>query len=330
MIVLVIGGAGYIGSHAARSLRQHGHEVQIYDNLSTGHTFLADGFELIVGDASDSDRLAQVLRRVDAVMHFAAHSIVSESVADPRKYFQNNVQGGIRLLNAALDAGVRMFVFSSTAAIYGIPDTVPITEGAVCRPVNPYGSSKLFFENALQAYSQAYGLRFASLRYFNAAGADESGQIGELHSPETHLIPSALEAVAGARLQLDVYGVDYPTSDGTCIRDYVHVSDLAEAHVLALEYLAKGGDSVALNLGTGQGQSVKQVLETVEEVTGHKVPQRISARRPGDPPILVADPRRAEGLLRWKATRSLTDMIASAWKWMQCHGKVCADSRHPS
>ncbi len=317
MIVLVVGGAGYIGSHAARALRRRGHQVVIYDNLSTGHAFLADGFELVVGDIGDSVRLATVLRRVEAVMHFAAFAYVGESVENPRKYFKNNVEAGLSLLNSCLDCGVHRFIFSSTCAVYGIPSTVPIGEDTLRQPVNPYGVTKLFLEQALEAYERAYRLRYASLRYFNAAGADESGELGELHDPETHLIPLALQAAAGTRPELEVYGSDYPTADGTCVRDYIHVNDLADAHVLALEHLAGSDQSLALNLGTGQGYSVKEVLNAVERVVGRAVPKRLAARRPGDPPALVADPRRAEKLLHWKATRSLEQIVATAWSWMQ-------------
>jgi UDP-arabinose 4-epimerase len=272
---------------------------------------------LIRGDIADSHALAQAMKRVDAVMHFAAHAYVGESVENPRKYFRNNVEAALVLLNTALDCGVRKFIFSSTCAVYGSPARVPITEDTLRQPVNPYGVTKLFFENALEAYDRAYGLRFASLRYFNAAGADASGEIGELHDPEPHLIPLALAAAAGRGPELQVFGSDYPTPDGTCIRDYVHVSDLAEAHVMALEYLLNGGESFAVNLGTGQGHSVREVLAAVEHVSGNVVPWRLASRRPGDPPSLIAAPTRAEQLLRWKATRSLPDIVASAWKWME-------------
>jgi UDP-glucose-4-epimerase GalE len=316
LVVLVVGGAGYIGSHAAHTLRRHGHEVVVYDNLSTGHAFLAEGFELVVGDIADAARLSPVLRRVDAVMHFAGHAYVGESVENPRKYFRNNVEAALVLLNACVDCGVRRVVFSSTCAVYGIPEKVPITESAPRQPVNPYGVSKLFFENALEAYDRAYGVKFASLRYFNAAGADEGGKIGELHDPETHLIPSALLAASGARGALELFGTDYPTPDGTCVRDYIHVNDLAEAHGLALQHLGSGRDSIALNLGTGRGYSVKEVLKKVEEVTGRPVPVKTVARRPGDPPSLVADPGKAERVLQWKAQRSLDDIVRTAWNWM--------------
>jgi UDP-glucose-4-epimerase GalE len=317
MKVLVIGGAGYIGSHTARVLRDHRHEVIIYDNLSTGHEFLAKGFELIVGDIADAGKLRAALSRVDSVVHFAAHAYVGESVANPRKYFQNNVEAGLTLLNTALDAGVRRFVFSSTCAIYGTPEKIPITEDSVRQPINPYGISKLFFENALEAYDRAYGLRFAALRYFNAAGADESGEIGELHDPEPHLIPLALAATRADGPVLRIFGTDYPTRDGTCIRDYIHVNDLAEAHVLALHRLHAGEPSLACNLGTGHGHSMLEILNVVEKVTGSKVNWIEGPRRPGDPPALVADPTRAQQLLNWRATRSLDEIVATAWKWMQ-------------
>lgn len=317
MVVLVIGGAGYIGSHTARALRRAGHEVIIFDNLSTGYEILAAGFELVKGDMLDAAALRPVLERADAIMHFAAHAYVGESVTNPRKYFHNNVEGGLSLLNAAMEAGVKKVIFSSTCAVYGEPSKVPIEENTPRQPVNPYGVSKLFFEQALEAYDRAYGLRYASLRYFNAAGADESGEIGELHDPETHLIPLALRAAAGLGPELHIFGSDYPTPDGTCIRDYVHVNDLASAHVKALDHLVAGKESVALNVGTGSGYSVQQVISAVEEVTGKRVPRKMVPRRPGDPPALVANPAKAETLLDWKATRRLRDVVATAWNWME-------------
>jgi UDP-glucose-4-epimerase GalE len=318
--VLVVGGAGYVGCHAARALRRNGYEAIVYDNLSRGHRFLAEGFELIVADIADQDQLARALKRVSAVMHFAADSQVGESVSNPRKYFENNVKNGLALLNSALDAGVRHFVFSSTCAVYGIPRVVPITEDTPRSPVSPYGSSKLFFEYALEAYGHAYGLRSISLRYFNAAGADEDGTIGELHDPETHIIPCALKAITGERGPLEIFGTDYATPDGTCIRDYIHVSDLAEAHVLALKRLDSITGAERYNLGTGTGASVREVITMIEEVTGKSVPRRIAQRRSGDPAELVADPSRAQATLSWKARRSLRDIVETAWKWEQ---QVC-------
>ena len=317
MRILIVGGAGYIGSHTARAARRHGFDAVVYDNLSSGHEFLTDGFELILGDIADKKALANAMRGTDAVIHFAAHAYVGESVENPRKYFENNVAGALALLNTAIDSSVQNFVFSSSCAVYGVPPKIPITEEMYPRPVNPYGVSKRFFENALEAYEHAYGLRFASLRYFNAAGADESGDIGESHNPETHLIPLALAAASGCGPELQILGVDYPTRDGTCIRDYVHVVDLAEAHVLALNHLVSVRKSLTVNLGTGIGHSVKEVITAVGEVTGRRVPWHSAPRRVGDPPILVADPTLARQTLRWHAVRSLHEIVSSAWKWMQ-------------
>jgi UDP-glucose-4-epimerase GalE len=317
VVVLVVGGAGYIGSHAARALRRAGHDVIIFDNLSTGFERLAAGFELVKGDILDRAALMNVLPRVDAIMHFAAHCYVGESVTNPQKYFHNNVEGGLSLLNAALDAGIKKIIFSSTCAVYGEPAEVPIEENTLRNPVNPYGVTKFIFEQALESYDRAYGIRFAALRYFNAAGADESGEIGELHDPETHLIPLALRAAAGLGPELNVFGSDYPTPDGTCIRDYIHVNDLASAHVKALEHLAAGKESFAVNVGTGTGHSVQEVISAVEDVTGKKVPRKMSPRRPGDPPALVANPAKAQALLNWKATRALRQIVENAWNWME-------------
>jgi len=317
----VIGGAGYIGSHTARALKRAGHDVIIFDNLSTGYEFLAAGFEVVKGDVLDKSALAPALGRVDAIMHFAAHAYVGESVTNPRKYFHNNVEGGLSLLNAAVDAGIKKIIFSSTCAVYGEPAKVPIEENTPRQPVNPYGVSKMFFEQALEAYDRAYDFRYASLRYFNAAGADESGEIGELHDPETHLIPLALRAAAGLGPALQVFGSDYPTPDGTCVRDYIHVNDLASAHVKALEHLLAGKGSVAMNLGTGAGASVREVISAVENVTGKAVPHKLVPRRAGDPPALVANPAKAQALLNWKATRGLQEIVSSAWKWEE-HRRV--------
>ncbi|MBI3478538.1 MAG: UDP-glucose 4-epimerase GalE [Acidobacteria bacterium] len=316
MAILVVGGAGYIGSHAARALRRAGYEAIIYDSLVNGHRRLAQGFELVEGDIADEAKLRPVLKRVEGVMHFAAAAYVGESVENPRKYFRNNVEGALSLLNSTLDAGIRRFVFSSTCAVYGEPAKVPITEDNSRQPVNPYGTSKLFCEYALEAYDHAYGFRSARLRYFNAAGADESGEIGEMHTPETHLIPLALAATQDGA-ELKVFGTDYPTPDGTCVRDYVHVNDLADAHVRALQHLEKGGESIALNLGSGNGDSVLAVIHAAEAATGKPVRRTMGPRRAGDPPVLVADPTLAKKVLGWKATRGLPEIVSSAWKWMQ-------------
>jgi UDP-glucose-4-epimerase GalE len=317
VVVLVIGGAGYIGSHTARALRSAGHDVIIFDNLSTGYEILAQGFELVRADVLDRRALDRVLERADAIMHFAAHAYVGESVSNPRKYFHNNVEGGLALLNAAVEAGVNKIIFSSTCAVYGEVAKVPIDENIPRQPVNPYGVSKLFFEQALEAYDRAYGVSYASLRYFNAAGADESGEIGELHDPETHLIPLAMRAAEGLGPPLHVFGSDYPTPDGTCIRDYIHVNDLATAHVKALDHLAAGKESLAVNVGTGTGASVREVISMVEKVAGKKVPHQMDPRRPGDPPALVANPAKAQSVLNWKATRSLGEIVGTAWRWLE-------------
>jgi UDP-glucose-4-epimerase GalE len=316
LAVLVVGGAGYIGSHAAHVLKRQGIEAIVYDNLSTGHKALANGFELVVGEIADAAKLKPLLRRVDAVMHFAAHAYVGESVENPRKYFENNIVSGLALLNAVIESDVRKVIFSSTCATYGTPQKVPITESNPRLPVNPYGVTKLTFENFLEAYDRAYGLRYVAFRYFNAAGADENGLVGEMHDPETHLIPSAFEAITGDRPALDIFGDDYPTPDGTCVRDYIHVNDLAEAHVRGIEYLSQGR-SAAMNLGTGRGHSVKEVIAMIEKVTGRKVPTRIAPRRAGDPAELVADPSLAERMLHWRARRSLEQIVSTAWKWAE-------------
>jgi len=317
MRVLVTGGAGYVGSHAVRALLRRGHQVRVYDNLSTGHRALAEGSELVVGGIGDDEKLTSALQGIDAVMNFAASAYVGESVQIPRKYFENNVQNSLRFLNKVIDCGVRHFIQSSTAAVYGLPAASPIREDIPRQPVNPYGASKLFFEYALDAYKTAYGLRYVAFRYFNASGADDSGEIGEIHDPETHLVPRILQVAAGMIPEIEIFGTDYPTPDGTCIRDYIHVSDLAEAHVLGLEYLERGGESTALNLGTGAGHSVSEVIAEIEKIVGRKVNKKFGPRRPGDPPSLVADPSKAQAALKWKASRNLDQIISSAWSWLQ-------------
>lgn len=315
MRVLVTGGSGYIGSCAVRHLAAAGHEVVILDNLSTGHKELARGYELVVGDIADRKLVDGLLKRVDAVMHFAAFINVGESVKNPRKYYENNVEKGLALLDAVLASKVRTFVFSSTCAVFGVPQALPMTEELPREPINPYGASKLFIERVLESYSVAHGLKYAALRYFNAAGAHESGETGEMHDPETHLIPLALRAALGTGPALKVFGDDFDTLDGTCVRDYIHVSDLAEAHVKAVEYLYAGGEPVALNLGTGKGSSIKELIALTEEVSGRKLPHEYVGRREGDPPALYAAAAKAERVLGWKAKRDLREILRSALEW---------------
>jgi UDP-glucose-4-epimerase GalE len=320
MRVLVTGGAGYIGSQTAKALAQAGHEPVVYDNLSSGHRWAVKWGASVEGDLADTHLLAATLctHRVEAVLHFAASIQVSESVENPRKYFWNNVVNTLRLLDTALDGGVQAIVFSSSAAVYGNPERIPIPEDHPTRPVNPYGETKLMMERALAAYGAAYGLRWVALRYFNAAGADLDGELGEEHDPESHLIPRVIGAALGRRPWVEVFGTDYPTPDGTAIRDFIHIVDLAAAHVRALEYLAGGGESMALNLGTGTGHSVREVIAAVGRLCEGKVPFRDAPRRAGDPPILVADPTRAMQVLNWKPQHpDLDAIVQSAWKWHQ-------------
>ncbi|HEX4112011.1 MAG TPA: UDP-glucose 4-epimerase GalE [Stellaceae bacterium] len=318
--VLVTGGAGYIGSNACKALAKAGYKPIAYDNLSRGHRQSVRWGPLVEGDLSDRRRLDGVLAdfRPVAVLHFAGYAYVAESMARPELYFRNNVVNSLNLFEALLRAGNPPVVFSSSCATYGIPDTTPIDETAPQRPVNPYGESKAMVERALASLDRAHGLRHVTLRYFNAAGADPDGEIGERHDPETHLIPLVLEAVLGRRDAVEIFGTDYPTPDGTAIRDYIHIQDLVEAHVRALDYLRAGGASVALNLGTGIGHSVRQVIEIAGQVTGRPVPYREAPRRSGDPPILVADARAAQRVLQWQAVLpKLDDIVAAAWRWRQ-------------
>jgi UDP-arabinose 4-epimerase len=317
MRVLVTGGCGYVGSHTVRELAAAGHEVVVFDNLSTGQRRLSDGFPLIEGDIGDVEALSVPLRNADAVIHFAASAYVGESVESPRKYFRNNVEKALKLLDAVLESDVRLFVFSSTCAIYGVPAVLPIRESCPQAPINPYGVTKLFFEQVLSAYNVSRGLNYVALRYFNAAGAHADGTIGEMHSPETHLIPLAMRAALGVSPPLQVFGADLETPDGTCIRDFIHVSDLGAAHVLALEYLKSGGKSISLNLGTGKGTSVMELLSTVERIAGREVPHIFAEPRPGDPPVLYADPSQSKSVLGWEAKRDLDEIVRSAWKWEQ-------------
>jgi UDP-glucose-4-epimerase GalE len=315
--VLVTGGAGYIGSHAAKALAAKGFVPVVYDNLIYGHRWAVQWGPFVEGDIRDRAKLISTVRdhEIEAIMHFAAFTYVGESVARPERYFNNNVIGSLALFDAAIETGVRHVVFSSSAAIYGIPDRAPISEEAPQSPINPYGETKLIVERALHWYGAAHGITWTALRYFNAAGADPGGQLGEDHLPEAHLIPLVMQAVLTGKA-VDVYGSDYPTRDGTCVRDYIHVTDLADAHVAALEYLLNGGASVALNLGAGRGYTVLEVIQTAQAVTGREAPYRIVERRLGDPDVLIADPGRAERILSWRPQRStLESIVASAWAW---------------
>ena len=322
--VLVTGGAGYIGSHACKALAGAGFQPVVFDNLSRGHREAVRWGPLVEGDLADRQRLCAALieHKVEAVMHFAAYAYVGESVTDPALYYRNKLGGTLSLLEALREAGIGEIVFSSTCATYGIPDGVPIREDAPQRPVNPYGETKLAIERALHWYAAAYGLRSVSLRYFNAAGADPEGEIGEHHEPETHLVPLVLQAALGHRPHIDIFGTDYPTPDGTAIRDYVHVCDLAIAHMRALERLRGGGGSAAVNLGTGQGHSVREVIAAAELASGRKVPARAAPRRPGDPPALVADPSLAGEILGWHPQHSdLDTIIRTSLAWHTRHSR---------
>lgn len=321
--ILVTGGAGYIGSHAVQALQRIGYEVIIIDNLVYGHQDLVENVlhaKLIVGDISDRVLLDDLFatHSIAAVMHFAAYAYVGESMKNPAKYYRNNVAGTLTLLEAMLAASVKTIVFSSTCATYGIPPSVPVLEEHPQVPINPYGRSKLMVEKILADFDAAYGLKSVIFRYFNVAGADPNGQLGEDHDPEPHLLPSVLLAAAGKRESVSILGTDYATPDGTCIRDYIHVSDLAQAHVLGLEYLLDGGDSQVFNLGNGNGFSVRQVIETVKAVTGLPIKVIESDRRPGDPPILVSSGEKARKILDWKPQYpALKEMVTHAWSWLQ-------------
>jgi UDP-arabinose 4-epimerase len=320
--VLVTGGAGYIGSHACKALARAGYQPVVYDNLSRGHADAVKWGPLVKGDLGDTELLRQTLRqhRISAVMHFAAFAYVGESVAKPGLYYANNVGGMISLLSAMEVEGVDRIVFSSSCATYGIPESQPISEAAPQVPINPYGRTKLICEWMLRDAAAATGLRHVALRYFNAAGADPEGEIGERHDPETHVIPLALLATTG-QAELQVFGTDYPTPDGTCIRDYIHVDDLARAHVMALRHLEDGGESLAVNLGTGRGHSVMNVIESVERVTGRTVARTFAPRRPGDPAELRADPSKAEQVLGFRARHTeLDQIVAHAAPWFRQSG----------
>ncbi len=317
--VLIVGGAGYIGSHAVKRLMAEGINPIVFDSLITGHRDAVLCTDFIEGDLKEKNDIRAVFERheVDAVMHFAAHCYVGESVENPRKYYINNVLGGLNLLSAMLEAGVKDLIFSSTCAVYGEPLEIPLSEAHPRNPVNPYGVTKYIFEMAMEDYAAAYGLRYVALRYFNAAGADPEGELGERHDPETHLIPLTLMAAGGARDEITVFGENYDTPDGTCIRDYIHISDLISAHLLAYRHLKAGGDSGAFNLGSEKGYSVREVIDVCREVTGREIKVTVGDRRPGDPPMLVASSEKIKGELGWEVKfDDLTEVVRTAWNFM--------------
>jgi UDP-arabinose 4-epimerase len=318
MRVLVTGGAGYVGSHAAKALARAGFEPVVFDNLSNGHARSVRWGPFVQGDLANRELLLKTLtgNGIEAVCHFAANAYVGESIGNPRKYFQNNVVNSLNLLDAMLDAGVHKLVFSSSCAVYGEPQHLPIDEEHRRQPISPYGESKWFVEKALQWYGGAYSLQSMSLRYFNASGADPEGELGEVHDPETHAVPLTIQTALGQRPHFEIFGTDYPTPDGTAIRDYIHVTDIADAHVKALQYLFRQSESMALNLGTGAGHSVLEVVAAVERAGGRPVAILKSARRTGDPAVLVADGARARQILGWQPRYSgLDSIVESAWRW---------------
>ena len=319
--ILVAGGAGYIGSHMVALLTEKGYDVIVADNLCTGHKDAVKGAKLYVGDLRDSEFLDKVFteNKVDGVINFAAFSLVGESVTDPLKYYGNNVAGSQSMLTAMKKHGVDKIVFSSTAATYGEPEKQPIEETDRTDPTNPYGATKLAIEGMLKWCDKAYGIHYVALRYFNAAGANSDVGIGEDHDPETHLIPLVMKTALGQRSHIGIFGEDYPTPDGTCIRDYIHVRDLAQAHLLALEHLEKTGESQICNLGSGDGYSVRQVIETARRITGKEIPVKVEPRRAGDPSVLIASNKKAAAVLGWHPTRGLDEIIADAWNWHSTH-----------
>ncbi len=320
MAILVTGGAGYIGSHVVRLLLKKGWDVIVLDNLSRGHKeSLPQNVVFEDVDLLDNERLMSVIQKhnIESVIHFAAYAYVGESVENPEMYYRNNVLGSFNLINALREKNVKHFVFSSTCSLYGNPLVVPISEEESTKPINPYARTKLMIEKILLDYDIAYGIKYVALRYFNAAGASVTGEIGESHFPEPHLIPLVLFTALGKRESISIYGDDYPTPDGTCIRDYIHVEDLADAHVKALEYLNKGNSSQIINLGTGDGNSVKEVISAAEEVTGEKIKSIIAPRRAGDPAVLVADNKKAKEVLGWNPKFNLKDIVLTAWQWHQ-------------
>jgi UDP-glucose 4-epimerase len=326
MKILLTGGAGYIGSHSAKEFLKSGFDVFIIDNLSTGKKELAKYGELIIGDLKDIDFLMDIFKRYkfDAVVHFASLSRVDESFQNPERYYRENVLNALNLLDCMVKFGVEFIIFSSSASVYGNPLYIPIDESHPLNPINPYGETKMFVERILEGYSFRYGIKYISLRYFNAAGADPELELGEIHEPETHLIPSLLLNILGKRNEFILYGNDYNTKDGTAIRDFIHVTDLAKAHLLALEFLRKNKSRETINLGSGEGFSVKEVLEKVEEVTGKKVKFRVEGRRKGDPESLVASNKKAKEFLGWKMEFSdLKTIIKTAWEWLKKYYGIC-------
>jgi len=315
--ILVVGGAGYIGSHMVKMLQDRGFKVIVYDNLSTGFEKLVLSDNFIKGDIANTQKLDEVFSKynIGAVMHFAAFSLVGESMEKPQKYYKNNVVNVFNLLNRMLEHDINYFIFSSTAAVYGKPESVPIKEYFAKKPINTYGKTKLTVEDILEDYNRAYDLKYSSLRYFNAAGADESATIGEMHEPETHLIPLVLKTALGKRDKIYIFGTDYKTRDGTCIRDYIHVNDLASAHLKALERLFGGESSEFFNLGSGRGYSVREIIDKAKKITGIDFEVEEADRREGDPPILIADSKKAKVLLDWDRKYDLDDIIRTAWKW---------------
>ncbi len=329
MNVLVVGGAGYIGSHCVRQLQAAGHRPVVMDNLVFGHRAAVDPtIPFYDCNLGDPEPVAKILREeaIELVMHFAAFAYVGESVTEPRKYYENNFVATLRLLETMLDCGVKQFVFSSTCATYGEPETLPMVETLAQAPINPYGQTKLDVENCLKSFAHAYGLSFAAFRYFNAAGAAEDGSIGEDHDPETHLIPLVIDAATGRREHIKIFGTDYDTPDGTCLRDYVHVDDLARAHIAVFDKLTEPGAGHFYNLGTGKPNSVREIIAAVEAVSGLKVPVVEAPRRVGDPPALYADSSKAQAELGWQIKfTDVKDIIATAWKWHQSHPEGYGD-----
>ncbi len=318
MKILVTGGAGYIGSHFVRILLKNNEDVVVLDNLSRGHKeSIPENIIFEKADLLDYDLLQKVLTKYsfDAIVHFAAFAYVGESVEDPKLYYENNVIGSFNLIKAAINTNVKKFVFSSTCSLYGNPEIIPISEKLPTNPINPYAQTKLIIENILRDFDRAYGMKSVFLRYFNAAGADFLGEIGESHQPEPHLIPIVLNTALGKREKVFIFGDDYDTKDGTCIRDYIHINDLGDAHLRALKYLDNGGKTDVINLGTGEGYSVKEIIDTAEKITGKKINTEITKRREGDPAILVADNKKAKEILGWEPKYNLNDIISSAYNW---------------